>query len=413
MRDNGMAKILVVSLTCLLISTPVIMGTGYGSLVVLAQEPTDDQQENQQPAASPTLGVNGTIFRIGEVASFHGSGFLPNGTSYVLNITLGLTLYASLQFNSTDTGEIPEGTHWQVPSVAPSGVYAATAHNVTDPENTSTYGVAVANVNFAVNAATISTEKQEYFVGETVVLSGSGYLPANTSYSIEIASNSTVLTTIPFLSGADGSVPSGTGWTIPLDATNGTYEVTVRNNTEPSGGLVLATTSFYVNATEAGRAEAIAQELGGLMAIVNSTDAVMNTSLAQKLQAVSNKVDQAIAWLAEGRSVVASNMLNAARNVLNAFINEVEAQRGKHLDEDAADELIEEATAIIARIEAALQTSSEANGGAAGQISDQEAPTQGSEGNPGHGNGGNGHEGGSNDRGNRGGGSGRGNGPKK
>lgn len=48
-------------------------------------------------------------------------------------------------------------------------------------------------------------------------------------------------------------------------------------------------------------------------------------------------------------------MLNAEDNIMNAFLNEVEAQRGKKIAEEDADHLIVEATDIRALIQLAIE----------------------------------------------------------
>jgi hypothetical protein len=331
MRGNKLSVNLLIALSVLVLS-PM-------SLVLLAQ------------ATTPTLSTNADTFRIGEVVSFSGENYEPAGSTYRLNITCGSVVYSVLEFVSTELSGIPEGVSWAIPTGVPSGTYLATVYNITDPTNSVTYNQEVANKMFLVNAGTLVPDKSEYFVDELVTFSGAGYTPEGTNYTIRIVLNGTVVATVPFTSNGNGSIPDGIFWQIPFDADNGTYVATSYNSTAPSVGAAIATTEFFVNATEAGRISAIIGELEQLTQTINSSVEDVNVSLIQKLNATAGKVDQAIAWLGQNKTRVATNMLNAARNVLEAFIHEVEAQRGKHIDEEVADQLIREANAIIAKID--------------------------------------------------------------
>lgn len=323
-------------------------------------------------ATTPTLSTNVDTFKIGETVSFSGENYEPVGSTYRLNITYGSVVYSVLEFVSTNSSGIPEGVSWVVPAGVPSGTYLATVYNITDPTNSTTYNQEVVNKTFLVSAGTLVSDRSEYFVDEPVTFSGAGYTPEGTNYTIEIVLNGTVVATVPFTSNGNGSIPSGIFWQIPFDADNGTYVATSYNSTAPSVGVPIATTEFFVNATEAGRIGAVTEELEQLTDIINSSVEDVNASLIQKLNATARKVDQAIAWLGQGKTRVATNMLNAARNVLTAFIHEVEAQRGKHIDEEVADQLIGEANAIIAKID--LVMPSTPHSGNRGQGHQLEAP---------------------------------------
>jgi len=312
------------------------------SLVLLAQE------------ATPTLSANADTFKIGETVSFSGENYAPAGSTYRLNITRGSITYSSLDFVSTSSGGIPEGISWEVSTGVSSGTYLATVYNTTDPASPITYMQEVANRMFVVNAGTLVSDKFEYFTGEPVQFSGSGYTPEGTNYTIEIVLDGALVAAVPFTSSVNGWIPDGIFWRIPFDAGNGTYVTTSYNNTAPSTGAAIASTEFFINATEAGKIGAVTEELTEITDIISSSVGAMNVSLIQKLNATSRKVDQAILWLGEGKTKVAANMLHAAKNTLKAFINQVEAQRGKHIGEEVANQLIEEANAIIAKIDAAM-----------------------------------------------------------
>jgi hypothetical protein len=355
MRGNKSRVKLLIALSILVLS-PM-------SLVLRAQ------------ATTPTLSTNADTFKIGETVSFSGENYEPVGSTYRLNITYGSVVYSVLEFVSTDSSGIPEGVSWVVPAGVPSGTYLATVYNITDPTNSTTYNQEVANKTFLVNAGSLVSDKFEYFVDEPVEFSGEGYTPEGTNYTLEIVLNGTVVATVPFTSNGNGSIPDGVFWQIPFDAGNGTCIATSYNNTTPSIGTALATTEFFINATEAGRIGAITEELEQLTETINSSVEDVNVSLIQKLNVTARKVDQAITWLGQGKTKVATNMLNAARNALEAFIHEVEAQRGKHIDEEIADQLIGEANAIIAKIDLVIPSTS--HSGDKGQGHQLEAPPVG------------------------------------
>jgi len=373
MRHRRPSSALLIALTLLL----VLPATG---LTLVAQDPE---------VTTATLLTDKDTYRVGETVTFQGEHYDPPGTSYELNVTLNSVVHGHLTFDSNDTAHMPEGTSWLVPAGIPSGVYTATVYNTTDPANAETYKQEVATTTFSISAGTLASDKEEYFVDEVVQFSGTGYTPNGTEYYIEISLGGAAIATVPFISESDGSIPSGTSWPIPFDAANGTYVATSYNSTEPSVGVSLAFTSFFVNATEAGMIGAVTQEIEGLVDLIESSVETVNVSLIAKLNAVDKKVDQAIAWLAENRTKVAINMLQAAKNVLNAFMNHVQAQRGKHIDEETADQLIQEAEAILAKIDRAMSSIGSSSSQAQVQSGNLQTPGQqasasgGSEGNKG------------------------------
>jgi hypothetical protein len=203
---------------------------------------------------------------------------------------------------------------------------------------------------------TLQTDKTEYIVEETVVFSGTGYTPGGTSYVITIGFDGQVLETLSFNSSQDGSIPSGVEWPIPFDAQNGTYVAKAYNNTGPSTGVLLASTEFKVNATMAARAEAIFRELEALNATIKADVEGINVSLTQKISVVAKKIEQFTKWVEEDKNNTAANMLNAAVNNLKALIHHVEAQKGKHIDEETANQLIAQAEELITKMETTMSS---------------------------------------------------------
>ncbi len=74
-------------------------------------------------------------------------------------------------------------------------------------------------------------------------------------------------------------------------------------------------------------------------------------SLLVKLYNAERKKEQGLQRLEAGDTTVAVNMFNSAANMLSAFINEVEAQRGKKVTEEDADSFVSQAEDIIWRLE--------------------------------------------------------------
>jgi hypothetical protein len=74
--------------------------------------------------------------------------------------------------------------------------------------------------------------------------------------------------------------------------------------------------------------------------------------LVDKLNNATEKIDQAINWI-EISNEQANNMLNVAGNIMNAFIKQVNAQKGKAIVASEANDLITNAQNIILDIETA------------------------------------------------------------
>jgi len=315
-------------------------------------------QQSQEPVENtgPTLFTDKESYVVGETVVFSGKGYLASGT-YQLNITKDGATYGTIDFEATEDGVVPAGAgvEWLIPEGVPSGLYEATVYDKGDPENP----VAVASVTFNVNAATLHTDKTEYIVEETVVFSGTGYTPGGTSYVIKIFFGEDVLAELPFDSSEGGSIPEGVEWMILFDAPDGTYVAKAYNVTGLEEGeepILLASTEFRVNATMAARAEAIFRELEALNATIKADVEGINVSLTQKVNVVTKKIEQFMKWVEEDKNNTAANMLNAAVNNLKALIHHVEAQKGKHIDEETADQLIAQAEELITKMETTMSS---------------------------------------------------------
>jgi len=311
-------------------------------------------QSEPESAADPTLHTDKPedyVYTVGETVVFLGENYTPEGY-YQLIITKEGETYGTIDFKATREGGIPGGVEWSVEEGVPSGQYEATVYDMADSENP----VEVASVTFTVNAATLHTDKDEYIVEETVVFTGAGYTPGGTSYVIEIEFDGQVLKTLSFHSSEDGSIPSGVEWAIPFDAQGGSYIAKAYSDTELSTGVLLASTEFQVNATMAARAEAIFRELKALNATIKADVEGINVSLTQKVNVVAKKIEQFMKWVEEDKNNTAANMLNAAVNNLKALIHHVEAQKGKHIDEETADQLIAQAEELITKMETTMSS---------------------------------------------------------
>lgn len=341
--------------------------------------------------SQPTLYTDKDSYIAGETVVFSGEGYLPGGT-YSISITRESTLYATIEFTSTQEGSIPGGVEWSTPGDLLSGLYEAKVYNTTDPENTETYMQEVASASFTVNTTilqpVLQTDKQLYMVEETVVFSGTSYVPGETSYVIEVEFKGEILATLSFLSQSDGTIPPGVEWAIPFDAPNGTYVANAYNDTEPSKGVLLASTTFQVNASAAAKTEAMLKELEALKALINADVIGINISLIQRVTGVARKINQFASWVEEEKNKTAANMLNAAINKLRAFIRHVQAQKGKHIDEETAEQLIQQAQALVEKMEDTVSSmKNNGKGKGKGNSTSEDSSEQGSKTNPGQGKG--------------------------
>lgn len=317
-------------------------------------------QQSQEPVENtdPTLYTDKESYTVGETVIFSGENYLPEG-DYRLNIMKDSETYKTIDFEPSEEGEIPGGVEWPIPVGVSSGTYTATVYNMTDPGNPDTYKREVASVEFYVNTPTLQTDKDEYIVEETVVFTGAGYTPGGTSYVIKIMFGEQVLTELSFASSEEGSIPVGVdevNWTIPFNAPDGTYVAKAYNDTEPEKGVLLALTEFRVNASMAARAEAIFRELEALNSTIKADVKGINVSLTQKVNVVTKKIEQFMKWVEEDKNNTAANMLNAAVNNLRALIHHIEAQKGKHIDEETADQLIAQAEELINKMETTISS---------------------------------------------------------
>ncbi|MBE0516330.1 MAG: carboxypeptidase regulatory-like domain-containing protein [Methanophagales archaeon] len=165
---------------------------------------------------------------------------------------------------------------------------------------------------------------------------------------------------------------SGTQLFTTLTDENGTYLVmvserqvyTVEALTETEVGLakVSGKAGSVVRADitvgKVSIVEYIDRELQDLIEEVNGVDITkgIKNSLLSKLESARSKNEDALKFIGNGKEKQANNMLNAEDNIMNAFINEVEAQSGKKLAEEDTEHVIAEAMSIRALIRLAIKT---------------------------------------------------------
>jgi len=92
------------------------------------------------------------------------------------------------------------------------------------------------------------------------------------------------------------------------------------------------------------------EDLGMAVQSLNIEKGIKN-SLLSKIDNTLMKKEQALDHIIAGREKQADNMLTTCENILNAFINEVEALSGKKIAEEDANRLIQQAQDIIEDIE--------------------------------------------------------------
>jgi hypothetical protein len=115
---------------------------------------------------------------------------------------------------------------------------------------------------------------------------------------------------------------------------------------------------LVVQATKESKTRYINLELDSLIDKVSSSTIHkgIKKSLLAKLASASHKKEQALDYILEGRMKQANNMLKAAQGIMNAYINQIEAQSGKHIPKYTADTWIAIAQTIIIDIEVTIMT---------------------------------------------------------
>lgn len=119
-----------------------------------------------------------------------------------------------------------------------------------------------------------------------------------------------------------------------------------------------STTSLTIIATKKSMALYIDIELEALKNSINKSDIHkgVKNSLFSKIDDAIKKKEQGLSHITEKREKQANNMLNACENVINSFINEVKAQKGKNVPDELASEWIVTAGTIINHLNTTIET---------------------------------------------------------
>jgi hypothetical protein len=131
------------------------------------------------------------------------------------------------------------------------------------------------------------------------------------------------------------------------------FNARATSKTDPSiSDATTATVIVKVVATPPSKVRYVDELLDELMAYVEAADIEkgVKNSLLSKLQNAERKKEQGLAYIEEGRNQLGANMLGAAINILEAFIDEVAAQTNKKIDEADAFAFVTATDDIIARL---------------------------------------------------------------
>lgn len=290
----------------------------------------------------PTFETGQSFYMLGDNVEFVGGGY-SMGAQYVIAVggdEIG-------PFSGTGEGGIPPEMVWDT-SGQPTGTYEAVVNDVTDPENPQF----VDSARFGL----WGTNKEEYLYPDDVpvTISGGGIFP-EAPFFIDIAYDSTSLVDYPCETFADAEGEFSHEWVFDEMTADGMYTITVSGtgtyDSEAETFELVTTIVLFV--TVEARAEYVLGEIEDkqdeIMGYVEEEEMRITDiegALIAKLRNTAKKIEQAIGWLGTSKDKVARNMLKAAWNKLKAFINQVRAQTGKHIEAGVAGELIEQAETL-------------------------------------------------------------------
>jgi len=310
-RRSGLA------LVCFLVAallTPVFFAS-----ITLAQE-------------TSTVSSDKSIYKLGEIVRFSlPSELYPDQTYYLVISRKGETIH-EIAITTDSEGKPTGEASWSTADVEPGTYSYALVLKTSD-------GQVIQEIEGG-SLGIVGINKEVFAAEETIVVTGGG---ASGEVTAALRNDSSILVTGS--ASPDEYGEFSLGMVIPYDTPNGTYSVVV----DVSGTVIV----FEVNIETTSMTLITNTELlfDELLSTTSGINAPIVNSLVMKLKNAKMKVEAAEELLAEGRTHVARNMLRAARNMLNAFIHEVMAQRGKHLDEATADSLIAAAQQLIERID--------------------------------------------------------------
>lgn len=132
------------------------------------------------------------------------------------------------------------------------------------------------------------------------------------------------------------------------------FNARATSKTDPSiSDATTATVIVKVIATPPSKVRHVDQMLDVLIEEVEVADIQegVKNSLLSKLENAERKKEQGLAYIEEGRNQLGANMLGAAIDILEAFLNEMAAQTGKKIDEADVFALIPATDEIIAKLD--------------------------------------------------------------
>jgi hypothetical protein len=138
--------------------------------------------------------------------------------------------------------------------------------------------------------------------------------------------------------------------------TAGAYTITLKA-TNDIGSDTMTKTSFILTGKKA-IVQQIGMKLDELISMLDGMDiqsGIIN-SLTQKLENAKAKNGDALKFIDQNKEVQANNMLSAEDNLVQAFMNEVDAQTGKGISTGGAAKLNYGATEIRGLIQEAIET---------------------------------------------------------
>jgi PKD repeat protein len=138
--------------------------------------------------------------------------------------------------------------------------------------------------------------------------------------------------------------------------TNGQYSVSLRVADERRLDTMVKTSYILI-----GKKAIVIQtgtKLDELISVLNPMDIQqgIKNGLTQKLENAKAKNDDALKLIDQNKETQANNMLNAEDNLMQAFINEVDAQTGKAISTSDAKTLKDSAMEIRDFIQKAIET---------------------------------------------------------
>jgi len=263
-------------------------------------------------------------------ASFNLSDFTSTVfSSTALPSTLELTDFdqAGVTWNDSPNGF--SGTIYSITYIPdqPPGFSKSFSPDAIDPGGVSTLTFTIDNTANSVSVT--SLDFTDNLPAGLVVASPNNASVTCTGGTLTATSGTGVI------SYTGGTLSAGASCTIQVDVTSaaaGTYNNTTGDLTSSLGNSGTASATLTVNSLQ--------EAIEDLIALVISMD--LNKGLTK---ALTTKLYEAIDYLNSGDNA-------GAVDALNAFINHVEAQRGKKLTNEQADQLIAETQHIIDAINA-------------------------------------------------------------